>query len=82
MRPGKGRTNDMRNLLPVNRTNFKTDSCRETFCLFLGWDSVAVLKKPVMLYVLKFLPRGVFEVWQWEQRRLERMGLRLKTCVV
>lgn len=34
-----------------------------------------------MLNVLKLLPRDVFEVWQWETRRLERMGLRLKTCV-
>lgn len=45
VRPGKGRTNDTRNLLPVNRTNFKTNSWGETFSLLLGWDSVAVLKK-------------------------------------
>lgn len=35
-----------------------------------------------MLYVLKILPRGVFEVWQWERKRPRRMGLRLKTCVM
>lgn len=83
VRPGKGRANDMRNLLPANRSNFRTNTWRETFCFLAGtlWQSKKK-KKPVMLYVLKLLPWGFFEVPQWERKRLERMGLRLETCVM
>lgn len=66
VRPGKRRTNDARNLLLALT---KTNSWRETFCRFLGWDCASSKKKkkmPVMLNVLKLLSRGYFEAWQWE----------------
>jgi len=64
--------------MPTNRTNFKTNNWRETFCFcWLVWDSVAVLKRLVLLCVLMQLPRDVFEVLHGETR-LKRMGFRLK----
>lgn len=43
VRPGKGRTNDKRNL--STEPTLKQIAREKTFCLFRGWGSVAVLEK-------------------------------------
>lgn len=66
---------------PWTEATFKQIAGETLFICFvswLDWDFVTVLKKPVKLYVLKHLPRDIFEVWQWKTR-FEGTGLRLKT---